>query len=640
MDNLRHFDISTDSKNICWAKLDVKGKSVNVLTQEVMLDLAKLLDWLEENDNLRGFGFMSGKPGGFIYGADISEFELYKSATDVLHHMQFVHGLFDRIERLKVPTCVGIDGIAVGGGLEIALAFDHIIITGNHKTKLGFPEVNLGILPGYGGSGRAYRRVGTATVTQMMLSGKPMAAFAAHEAGLIDQKVDGAEHLKPAIGAWLIEQKSKKPNREQRESSADQNALNEANAKFLNRLRADHTPAPFAILDHVKRHGHSASEMSAGEMDIFPDLMVGSASKSLRRVYHLTDKIRKTARGDSAISNVHVVGAGVMGGDIAAVAAMSGLMVTLSDMNPKATELAIDRAAKLFERRLKSDDKITAAKHRLKSDPQSDGAKNADLIIEAVAEKLPVKQAVFADLEKIIKPNVVLATNTSAIPLEDIATVLADPSRLIGLHFFNPVPVLPLIEVIWSLHSNQDIVTRGMRFAGQIGKMPIRCKSSPGFLVNRALLPYMFGAMEAVASGESPEKIDQALVDFGMPMGPIELSDQVGLDVCLDVGIVLGMGPGAEKLLKSKCREQTLGRKTGSGFYEWSENRAVRSRESLEPKVSNKMARRMLAPMVDECRKAVQEGVVDSADDADAGMIFGTGFPGFRGGPINWASEV
>ena len=640
MDNLRHFDISTDSKNICWAKLDVKGKSVNVLTQEVMLDLAKLLDWLEENDNLRGFGFMSGKPGGFIYGADISEFELYKSATDVLHHMQFVHGLFDRIERLKVPTCVGIDGIAVGGGLEIALAFDHIIITGNHKTKLGFPEVNLGILPGYGGSGRAYRRVGTATATQMMLSGKPMAAFAAHEAGLIDQKVDGAEHLKPAIGAWLIEQKSKKPNREQRESSADQNALNEANAKFLNRLRADHTPAPFAILDHVKRHGHSASEMSAGEMDIFPDLMVGSASKSLRRVYHLTDKIRKTARGDSAISNVHVVGAGVMGGDIAAVAAMSGLMVTLSDMNPKAIELAIDRAAKLFERRLKSDDKITAAKHRLKSDPQSDGAKNADLIIEAVAEKLPVKQAVFADLEKIIKPNVVLATNTSAIPLEDIATVLADPSRLIGLHFFNPVPVLPLIEVIWSLHSNQDIVTRGMQFAGQIGKMPIRCKSSPGFLVNRALLPYMFGAMEAVASGESPEKIDQALVDFGMPMGPIELSDQVGLDVCLDVGIVLGMGPGAEKLLKSKCREQTLGRKTGSGFYEWSENRAVRSRESLEPKVSNKMARRMLAPMVDECRKAVQEGVVDSADDADAGMIFGTGFPGFRGGPINWASEV
>ena len=200
------------------------------------------------------------------------------------------------------------------------------------------------------------------------------------------------------------------------------------------------------------------------------------------------------------------------------------------------------------------------------------------------------------------------------------------------------MPVLPLVEVIWSLHSNQDLVTRGMQFAGQIGKMPIRCKSSPGFLVNRALLPYMFGAIEAVVSGENPEKIDQAMVDFGMPMGPIELSDQVGLDVCLDVGTVLGIGPGAEKLLKSKCDDKKLGRKTGSGFYDWSENRAVRSRQPLEPKLSDDIARRMLTPMVDECIKAVQEGVVDSSDDADAGMIFGTGFPGFRGGPINWTS--
>lgn len=638
MNSLKHFDISTDSKNICWAKLDVKKKSVNVLTQEVMLDLVSLLDWLEENDGLKGFGFISGKPGGFIYGADIAEFELYKSATDVLHHMQFVHSLFDRIESLKVPTCVGIDGIAVGGGLEIALAFDHIIVTSNHKTKLGFPEVNLGILPGYGGSGRAYRRVGTAAVTQMMLSGKPMAASAAHAVGLVDQKVDDVEQLNPAIGSWLVAQNTKKPNRQQRETSADQNALNEASAKFLKRCRVEHTPAPFAILDHVKRHGHSANEMSAGEMDIFPELMVGSASKSLRRVYYLTDKIRKTARGDSAISNVHVVGAGVMGGDIAAVAAMSGLTVTLSDMNAKAIGSAIDRAAKLFERRLKSDDKIKAAKHRLKSDPRSDGAKNADLVIEAVAEKLSIKQNVFASLESLIKPSAILATNTSAIPLEDIATALKNPSRLIGLHFFNPVPVLPLVEVIWSRHSSQEFITRGMQFSGQIGKMPIRCKSSPGFLVNRALLPYMFGAIESVAAGENAQEIDQALVDFGMPMGPIELCDQVGLDVCLDVGLVLGIAPVVEKLLKSKCDEKKLGRKTGSGFYEWKENRSVRARDQLDLSRSEQIAVRMLGPMIEECQKAVEEGVVESFDDADAGMIFGTGFPSFRGGPLNWAN--
>jgi 3-hydroxyacyl-CoA dehydrogenase/enoyl-CoA hydratase/3-hydroxybutyryl-CoA epimerase len=317
---------------------------------------------------------------------------------------------------------------------------------------------------------------------------------------------------------------------------------------------------------------------------------------------------------------------------------MSGLNVSLTDVNSSAIDGAIKRSADLFARRLKGVERIAAATERLKADPGGDDAAKADLVIEAVAEKLSVKQAVFAGLEKIIKPEAILATNTSAIPLEEIATALQDPSRLIGLHFFNPVPVLPLVEVIWSSHSNQDLVTRGMRFAGQIGKMPIRCKSSPGFLVNRALLPYMFGAIEAVVSGENPEKIDQAMVDFGMPMGPIELCDQVGLDVCLDVGTVLGIGPGAEKLLKSKCDEKTFGRKTGSGFYDWSENRAVRSRESLEPKLSDDIARRMLAPLVDECIKAVQEGVVDSSDDADAGMILGTGFPGFRGGPINWTS--
>ena len=638
MDKLKHFNISTDRENICWAEIDVNGKSVNVLTQEVMSDLAHILDWLEKNTEITGFSLTSGKPGGFIYGADIAEFELYKTKQDVRSHMEFVHGLFNRIENLHVPTAVGIDGIAVGGGLEIALAFDFITITSSKKTKLGFPEVNLGILPGYGGSGRAFGRIGTASVAEMMVSGKPLIAEAAKNIGLIDQVVDGADDLKPAIKSWLKAQNRKKPERGQRETKADQSALEVCREKFLKRIRVEHTPAPFAIIEHVRKHGHSAVAMSAGEMDIFPDLMVGSASKNLRRVYYLTDKVRKTARGDSKIKKLHVVGAGTMGGDIAAVAAMSGLNVSLTDVNVSAIDRAIRRSGELFARRLKSAEKIDEATQRLKADPRGDDAANADLVIEAVAEKLSVKQTVFADLEKVIKPDAILATNTSAIPIEDIATALDDPSRLIGLHFFNPVPVLPLVEVIWSLHSNQDFVTRGMQFAGQIGKMPIRCKSSPGFLVNRALLPYMFGAIEAVVSGENSEKIDQAMVDFGMPMGPIELSDQVGLDVCLDVGTVLGIGPGAEKLLKSKCDDKKLGRKTGSGFYDWSENRAVRSRQPLEPKLSDDIARRMLAPMVDECIKAVQEGVVDSSDDADAGMIFGTGFPSFRGGPINWTS--
>ena len=639
MQDLKHWSVSIDDANLCWLTLDVSGKSVNVLTHAVVGELGQIIDWVEGQSIIAGVGMLSGKPGGFVYGADIAEFELLATADDVLQHMQMVHGLFNRIDSLDVPTIVGIDGIAVGGGLEIALTFDRIITTAGTKTKLGFPEVNLGILPGYGGSGRAYRRIGTAAVTQMMLSGRPLTASAAQAAGLIDQTVDDAAALQPAMTSWLTAQNRAKPNRQQRETTADQNALDDASAQFLKRLRADHTPAPFAIIEHVQRYGHDAAAMSAGEMDIFPELMVGSASKNLRRVYYLTDKVRKTARGDSAITNLHVVGAGVMGGDIAAVAAMAGLTVSLTDMNAGAIETAINRAATLFERRLKSDDKIAAAKQRLQADPSGDGAARADLVIEAVAEKLSVKQAVFKALETVIKPDAILATNTSAIPLEDIATALQHPSRLIGLHFFNPVPVLPLVEVIWSRHSDQELVSRGMQFAGQIGKMPIRCQSAPGFLVNRALLPYMFKAVEAVAAGENADQIDEALVDFGMPMGPIELCDQVGLDVCLDVGMVLGIAPAAEAILRENCAAQNLGRKTGSGFYQWDGNRPIRPRAAVDAAVMAEIAASMLAPMIEQCQQAVDAGVVDSADSADAGMIFGTGFPGFRGGPLHWSKQ-
>jgi len=639
MQGLQHWSVSVDADNLCWLTLDVAGKSVNVLTHAVMAELGQILDWLDQQDTIAGIGMLSGKPGGFVYGANIAEFELLTTADDVLQHMQMVHGLFNRIDSFGAPTIVGIDGIAVGGGLEIALTFDRLLTTASNKTKLGFPEVNLGILPGYGGSGRAYGRVGTAVVTEMMMSGKPLSANAALAAGLIDETVDDAADLQPTMATWLTQQSQQKPPRQQRENTADQSALDAARAQFLKRLRADHTPAPFAIIDHVARHGHSAAAMSAGEMDIFPDLMVGTTSKNLRRLYYLTDKVRKTARGNSAIQNLHVVGAGVMGGDIAAVAAMSGLNVTLTDMNEIAMHAAIDRAAQLFARRLKSDDKITAARNRLTADPDGHGAAHADLVIEAVAEKLPVKQAVFAAMEQVIKPDAILATNTSAIPLEDIAAALQDSSRLIGLHFFNPVPVLPLVEVIWSQYSNQDFVTRGMQFAGQIGKMPIRCQSAPGFLVNRALLPYMFKAVEAVAAGEDADQIDESLVDFGMPMGPIELCDQVGLDVCLDVGMVLGIAPAAEAVLRKKCEAQNLGRKTGTGFYQWDGNRPIRPRAAVDAVRMADIAAAMLAPMIEQCHQAVDEGVVDSADSADAGMIFGTGFPGFRGGPLHWSQQ-
>ena len=637
--DLMHWLANIDEDGIAWLYLQTVGKSVNVLNNAVMTELECLLDRLENNKDLRGVALLSGKKGGFVYGADIHEFETLKTADDVANHMLYVHGLFNRIEALPVPSCVGVDGIAVGGGLEIALTFDRLFITSSSKTKLGFPEVNLGIMPGYGGSGRAYGRIGTKAVLDMMVSGRPIGSIDAIKTGLADELVDKPDDLEKSMREWIIGCNGEKPIFTELETAADATAIAAAKDKYLKRLRSDHTPAPAAIIEHVENFGHDKSAMSAGEIDVFPNLMVSSASKNLRRVFYLTDAVRKSARGESGIKRMHVVGAGVMGGDIAAIGAMAGLDVTLTDINDAAIVGAIARAKKLFERRLKSDEKVALALARLRTDLDGNGATDADLIIEAVAEKLEVKQAVFKNLEAVSKATAILATNTSAIPLEDIATVLNGPERLIGLHFFNPVPVLPLVEVIWSKYSDPEIVSRGMQFAGQIGKMPVRCKSAPGFLVNRALLPYIFKAIEAVAGGENADHIDEALVDFGMPMGPIELADQIGLDVCLDVGIVLGMPPATKALLDEKCRTGTIGRKSGSGFYEWDGNRAIRAHQSKDPRVMAAIAKNMLAPMIEECRKAVDENVVDTADSADTGMIFGIGFPGFRGGPLNWSKE-
>jgi 3-hydroxyacyl-CoA dehydrogenase/enoyl-CoA hydratase/3-hydroxybutyryl-CoA epimerase len=637
--DLMHWLANVDEDGIAWLYLQTVGKSVNVLNNAVMTELECLLDRLENNKDLRGVALLSGKKGGFVYGADIHEFETLKTASEVANHMLYVHGLFNRIEALPVPSCVGVDGIAVGGGLEIALTFDRLFITSSSKTKLGFPEVNLGIMPGYGGSGRAYGRIGTKAVLDMMVSGRPIGSIDAIKTGLADELVDKPDDLEKSMREWIIGCNGEKPIFTELETAADATAIAAAKDKYLKRLRSDHTPAPAAIIEHVENFGHDKSAMSASEIDVFPNLMVSSASKNLRRVFYLTDAVRKSARGESGIKRMHVVGAGVMGGDIAAIGAMAGLDVTLTDMNEAAIVGAIARAKKLFERRLKSDEKVALALARLRTDLDGNGATDADLIIEAVAEKLEVKQAVFKNLEAVSKASAILATNTSAIPLEDIATALNGPERLIGLHFFNPVPVLPLVEVIWSKYSDPEIVSRGMQFAGQIGKMPVRCKSAPGFLVNRALLPYIFKAIEAVAGGEKADHIDEALVDFGMPMGPIELADQIGLDVCLDVGIVLGMPPATKALLDEKCRTGTIGRKSGSGFYEWDGNRAIRAHQSKDPRVMAAIAKNMLAPMIEECRQAVDENVVDTADSADAGMIFGIGFPGFRGGPLNWSKE-
>ena len=402
------------------------------------------------------------------------------------------------------------------------------------------------------------------------------------------------------------------------------------------RTTPENMPAPFAILDHYSLDNLNKNSILENETKLFSYLMMTPASAGLRRTFQLNDAVKKGARGESGVTHIHVIGAGVMGGDIAAVAAMSGFTVTLQDLSAEAIEGALHRAGSLYERRLKSPEKVAAVLSRLTSDPAGDGLATADLVIEAVAERLDIKQQVFAAAEAVMKPDAIMATNTSAIPLEQIGGALRDASRLIGMHFFNPVPVLPLVEVVASEISRRDYVDRAMFVSGAMKKQPIRCKSSPGFLVNRALLPYLFGAIEAVNDGANPDMLDQALVAFGMPMGPIELCDQVGLDVCLNAGEVIGISEESAQTLRSMIETGKLGRKSGSGFYEWDGKKAVRARGNYDQAELATIASGLLTPLVGECRSAVAEGVVENADMADAACIFGIGFPAFRGGPLFW----
>lgn len=628
----KHFALDNDQDGVVWLAIDVAGKSVNVMAGEVMEELAQITAELTANPPA-GLVMFSRKQRGFIFGADINEFASFVDAAAVTAHIDGVLNSFQQIEDLPCVTVILIDGICLGGGYEMALAFDYIIGIDHSSCQVGFPEINLGLLPGYGGSGRAYARMGLEAALKMVLHGKPVRVKDALSIGALDHLVVNREALADAARTAIAGGIERTPAAK----CADPEALIAAErAGVAARTRPENTPAPFAILDHYSFKNMNKDNIIERETKLFSELMMTPSSIGFRRVFQLNDMVKKGGRGDHRVSHIHVIGAGVMGGDIAAVAAMNGFHVTLQDMNAAAIDGAVDRARTLYERRLKTPEKVDATMDRLVADLDGEGLAAADLLIEAVAEVPAVKKAVFADAEKRMKPGSIMATNTSAIPLEDIAAALDDPSRLIGMHFFNPVPVLPLVEIIYTAASNADFVDRAMFVGGALKKQPIRCKSSPGFLVNRALLPYVFKAIDAVIDGASADMLDQALVRFGMPMGPVELADQVGLDVCHDAGVVLGISEKSRNHLKAMIEAGTLGRKSGSGFYEWDGKKALRARGDYDDAAMDAITLDLLAPLVAECRAAVEEAVVDSSDMADAACLFGIGFPAYTGGPLFW----
>jgi 3-hydroxyacyl-CoA dehydrogenase/enoyl-CoA hydratase/3-hydroxybutyryl-CoA epimerase len=639
--DLNHWRQEKDSDGIVWWCIDKADASANVLSEQVLRELVGMLEPMEQ-DPPRGIVLYSGKRNGFVMGADINEFTSIESAEQAYELIRLGQQIFDRLEALRCPTVAVINGFALGGGLELALACDYRLALHNKKPIIGLPEVQLGLHPGFGGTVRAVRVAGVRAAMQLMLTGKPITVEKALRQGFVD-RVAAPDNWKQAAREIIVA-RNPKATAALTERCLNLFFLRPLIVRILRkqvaaRARKEHYPAPYAIIDLWAQHGASSRTGFDAEARSFAELMVTSTSRNLVRVFFLQNRLKSQGgRPDQKISRVHIVGAGVMGGDIAAWCALRGLDVTLQDRGQEYIDPALKRAAKLFSKKLKHANDRAAASDRLRTDIEGDGIADADLIIEAIFEDLDAKQSLYEKIQSSMKPGAILATNTSSIRLEDLRTVLNEPERFIGLHFFNPVAVLPLVEVIRCDDTEQAALDAGFAFVKDIGKVPLECASSPGFVVNRLLAPYMAEAMHLAESGVPLAAIDKAAVDFGMPMGPVELLDSIGIDVALHVSRVLGTAFKREvpDVLAEMVDNGHLGRKSGRGFYEWRDGKAVKPPLD-ESDVPVDLGDRLILPIVNEAVACLHEGVVSDADLLDAGVIFGTGFAPFRGGPLHYA---
>ena len=636
-----HWRSEDDADGIRWLSLDKADSTTNVLSRRVLAELRDLVEAIAA-DPPSGVVIRSAKASGFILGADITEFEHVTGVEEAEALAREGQALFARLEALPCPTVAAISGFALGGGLELALACDYRVAAQSYERSIGLPEVQLGIHPGFGGTVRSVRLLGAPLAMDLMLTGRSVSPVEALRAGLVDELAEPAR-LDQAARRLLRRRPPK------RRAPLYLRLLDLKPCRFWlgRRLRArvarraprEHYPAPHAIVELWLRHGASGAAAYRAEARSIAALLFSATSRSLVRVFFLRERLRARAKPALSAERVHVVGAGVMGGDIAAWCVLNGLTVTLQDRAMAFVEPALERAAALFKRRLKAPGAAAAAGERLQVDLQGARIGEADVVIEAIVERLDAKQALFAELEPRIRAGALLATNTSSLPLESVASGIRDPGRFVGLHFFNPVARLPLVEVIRTEATEPAFLEAGAEFVARLGKLPLVCRSAPGFVVNRVLAPYMFEALRAYQDGVALETIDRAAERFGMPTGPVELADRVGLDVALHVTHVLGaaLGTTVPALLQAKVDAGELGAKTGQGFYRFENGRPRKATAFAEPDAQ--LQDRLILALVNEAMACYEDGVVEELDLLDAGIVFGTGFAPFTGGPIHYARQ-
>lgn len=652
----RHFSLVEDENRFMHLYFDYADGSMNVLSSAVILELKDILEEIK-NKKLRGFAFHSDKPNGFIAGANVKEFTKLKDFDDALRVIQIGQRVMTMIADLPFPTVAVINGICLGGGLELALACDYRIALDSQKTRLGLPEVKLGIHPGFGGMVRSVRLLGPVKAMGLMLTGRTLAAQQARKMGLVDYVVPQRLLDKSVIEVLQEKPKKSRPSRIERfmnHKRVRNIVANRMRKEVAKSARQEHYPAPYEMINVWNTHGGDDYEFMVAEANSAAKLAMTPTARNLLRVFMLQDLMKSS--GDKSLINpkhVHVIGAGAMGGDIAAWCALRGFTVTLQDISEKMIGDAIKRAHKLYSKRFRGKEHlINEVLDRLIPDKDGHGVPAADVVIEAVIENIKIKRGIYATLEPLMKRDAILATNTSSIKLEVLSEKMERPDRLVGLHFFNPVAKMPLVEVVYTKNENgvfhsrdtdPEIIERAAGFCRHIDKLPVRVKSSPGFLVNRVLMPTLIEAINMLDEGISREDIDNAFLNFGMPMGPLHLADTVGLDVCYFVMNIICEDLGLEvpRRLEKMIKKKKLGIKSGSGFYKYSKGKKksgvsdhLTSKRNIE-EVKDRLVRKLIS----ECQKCLDEGIVESADHVDAGIIFGAGFAPFRGGPLHFASQ-
>ena len=532
----------------------------------------------------------------------------------------------------------------MGGGLEFALACKYIITVDQPKTKLALPEVQLGIYPGWGGIKRLPRRVGVLNAFDMMLTGKIIDSRKAKKIGLADFSSP------PRTAELTCRRFIKSQPKKKRITFINKMLMGFFRPliyqillhKVKKKVNPKHYPAPFGILELWKKYdGDPGADLS------IHDRIVGSSTaKNLLRIFFLRERLKSIgkvnkASHDNKLKHVHVIGAGTMGADIAVLCAIRGLEVTLQDTSENQIAKAIGVANKTISKKIKNKSLAQEALDRLIPDPNGSGMITADLVIEAIVENLEAKRNLFKVIEIKSKSDAIIATNTSSIRLEDIASELKVPNRLIGIHFFNPVSKMPLVEIVKTDNLNKKVENAAYDFVNKIGKLPLPVKSSPGFLVNAVLGPYLQNSMRSIDGGYSPEQVDDAMKKWGMPMGPLELLDIVGLDIMIAAGRAMIKDGVMPRCLEELVRKKHLGKKTDKGFYEWKNGRAVKRKvKLLDFHQGTHLAENLIQPLIKKTVDLVDSGIVDDSELADAGVTFGTGFAPFRGGPLNYKNQL